>query len=89
MDALGGKDVGADHVNERHQGCRGGAHPVCQRRDIEIDAFAFIDVALPIERQMQAVLGEKDMSEELGACAPTDNRVRGRRRLGDRFAGPA
>ena len=39
----------ADHINERHQGCRGGVNPICQRRDIEIDAFAFIDVALAID----------------------------------------
>ncbi len=89
MDALGGKDVGADHVNERHQGCGGCAYPICQRRDIESDAFAFIDVALAIERQVQAVLGEQHMGEELRACAPTRDRMGGRRRLGDRFAGPA
>ena len=39
----------ADHINERHRGCRGGVTPICQRRDIEIDAFAFIDVALAID----------------------------------------
>jgi hypothetical protein len=49
VDALGGEDVVADHINERHQGCRGGVNPICQRRDIEIDAFAFIDVALAID----------------------------------------
>ena len=79
----------ADHIDQRHQGCRGCAHPVGQRRDIEVDAFAFIDVALAIERQVQAVLGEQDMGEQLGACAPARDRMRGRRRLGDRFAGPA
>ena len=89
MDALGGEDVGADHVDQRHQGCRGCADPICQRRDVEIDAFAFIDVALAIERQVQAVLGEQDMSEQLGTCAPARDRMRGRRRLADRFAGPA
>lgn len=67
VDALGSEDMGPDHINERHQGCRGGAHPVGECRYIEIDAFASIDVALTIERQVQTVLGEQDMGEELGA----------------------
>lgn len=52
MYALGSKDMGPDDVNEWLQGCRGGAHPVCEPRYIEIDAFASIDVALAIERQV-------------------------------------
>src|SRR5258705_13388480 len=34
--------------------------PVGQRQDIELDAFALIDVLLTIERQVQAVFGERD-----------------------------
>ena len=49
----------------------------CERRYIEIDAFALIDVALTIERQVQAVLGEQDMGQQLGPCAPARDRVRG------------
>ena len=71
------------------RGRRGCAHPIRQGRDIEVDAFAFIDVALAIERQVQAILGEQDMSEQLGTCAPARDRMGGRRRLGDRFASPA
>ena len=63
--------------------------PVGQRRDVELDAFAGIDGALAVERQMQAVLGEQDMGEQLGAGAPARDRMRGRRRLGDRLAGAA
>jgi hypothetical protein len=77
-DALGGEDVVADHINERHQGCRGGANPICQRRDIEIDAFAFIDAALAIERQVQAVLGEQHIERAawgLRARARSDARA--------------
>ena len=89
MDALGGEDMGPDHIDQRHQRCRRGAHPVGQRRDVEIDAFARIDGALAVERQVQAVLGEQDMGEQLRPGAPARDRVRGRRRLGDRLAGPA
>jgi hypothetical protein len=74
MDALGGKDVGADHVNERHQGCGGCAHPVGQCRYIKVDA-AFIDVALALEGEVQAVFGDQDVGEKLGACAPARDRV--------------
>jgi hypothetical protein len=89
VNTLGRKDMAPDRVYQRHQGCRGGTHPVRERRYIEVDAFALIDLALTIERQVQAVLGEQDMGEQLGPCASTRNRVRGSRWLGDRFAGPA
>ena len=89
MDALGRKDMSADRLDERHQRGRRRAHPVGERRDIEIDAFSRIDVALPVERQMQAVLGEQDMGEELRPGPPARDRVRWGRRLADRFAGPA
>ena len=63
-----------DHVHERHKGCRGCAHPVCEHPYIEIDAFALIDVTLTIKLQMQVVFGEQDMGKELGPCAPARNR---------------
>ena len=50
VDAFGRKDMAPDRVNQRHQGCGGAAHPICQRRDIEVDAFTLVDVALTIER---------------------------------------
>ena len=75
--------------NQRHQGCGGGAHPVRQRRDVELDAFPLVDLALTIERQVQTVLGEQNMGQQLGPCTPARDRMRGRRRLGDRFAGAA
>ena len=76
-------------VDQRHQRRRCRAHPVGQRRHVEIDAFPRIDCALAVERQMQAVLGEQDMGEQLRPRAPAGDRVRWRRRLADRFAGPA
>jgi hypothetical protein len=47
-----------DCLDQWHQRCRRSAHPVGKRRHVEIDAFAFVDGALAIKRQMQAVLGE-------------------------------
>ena len=58
MDALGREDVSADGLDQRHQGRRRGAYPVGKRRHVEVDAFADVDSALAIERQMQAELGE-------------------------------
>lgn len=78
-----------DRIDQRHQGCRRAAHPVRQRRYVEVNAFALVDVALTMEQQVQTVLGEQDMGEELGPCTSARNRVRGGRWLGDRFAGPA
>ena len=89
MDALGGEDMRPDRLDQRHQRCRRRADPVGQRRDIEFDAFARIDGALTIERQMQAVFGEQDMGEQRGPGTSARDRVRWRRRLGDRLAGPA
>jgi hypothetical protein len=89
VDALGRKDMAPDRADQRHQGCRGGTHPVRERRYVEVDAFTLVDIALAMERQVQAVLGEQDMGEQLRPCTPPRNRVRGSRWLGDRFAGPA
>ena len=84
MDALGREHVGADRLDQRHQGCRAGADPVGQRRDVELDALAGIGRALAVERQVQAVLGEQHMRQQPRPGAPARDRVRRRRRLGDR-----
>jgi len=89
MDALGRKDMGPDRLDQRHQRCRTGPHPVGERRDVEIDAFARVDVALAMERQMQAILGKQQMGEQPWPPTPTRDRVRGRRRLRDLLARPA
>ena len=89
MDALGCEDMRPDRLDQRHQGRRRSADPIGQRRDVELDAFAGIDRALAVERQMQAVLGEQDMRQQPRPGAPARDRMRRRRRLGDRLAGPA
>ena len=63
MNALSREDMGADRLDQRHQRRRRRAHPIGQRRHVEINAFPRINGALTVERQMQAVLGEQDMGE--------------------------
>ena len=76
MDALGRKDMGANGLDQRHQRRRAGADPVGQRRDIEFDALAGVSRALPVERQVQAVLGEQHLGEQPWPGAPARDRMR-------------
>jgi hypothetical protein len=89
MDAFGAEHMRPDYFDQWHQCCGRRSHPVCERRDIEIYPFAFIDGALSIERQMQAVLGEQDVGEELWPRPTPRDRVRWRWRLRDCLARPA
>ena len=66
-----------------------GADPIGQRRDVELDALAGIGRALPVERQVQAVLGEQHMREQPWPGATARDRMRRRRRLRDALAGAA
>ena len=63
--AVGGVHVRTNRIAQRHQRRRAGADPVGQRRHIEIDALARIDVALPVERQVRAVLAEQHVGQQL------------------------
>ena len=89
MNAFGYKNMRLDRVNQRHQSGRRGANPVRQCRYVEINALAGIGRALPVERQMQAIFGEQHLCEQMRSGAAARDRVRGGRRLGDRFAGAA
>lgn len=73
MDALGCEDVAPDGIDQRHQACGGGPYPVRERRDVEVDAFTLVDVALTMKRQVQAVLGEQDTGQQLRPCTPAPN----------------
>jgi hypothetical protein len=55
VDAFGRKDMASDRVDQRHQWCRGSAHPVRQRRYVEVGAFAPVDLTLAMERRLQAL----------------------------------
>ena len=63
MNALGREHVGADQQDERHQRCGADAHPIGQRGDVEVDAFARIGRALAVERQMQPIFSEQDSQD--------------------------
>src|SRR3954451_24686058 len=89
MDALSCEDMCPDRIDQWHQGYRRRPDAVGKRRHVKLDAFPRIGVALAVQRQVQAVFGEQDMAEELGACTPARDRMRRRRRLRDRLAGAA
>ena len=63
-----------------------GADPIGQRRDVEIDAFARKGRALAVERLMQQELRHQDHGQQARAGEAARDRMRGRRRLGDRLA---
>ena len=52
MDLLGGKHLPADPLDDRLQQPDRLAHPIAQRRAVEIEPVARIDLALPVERQV-------------------------------------
>ena len=74
----------------RPQMAGGAADPVGQRRAIEIDALAGVDLGLAIERQVVGIFGDQDLGDRrLGRQAALDQ-PRRRRRLHDHvLAGPA
>ena len=39
-------------------------HPIGERRDVELNALARVDLALTVERQMQPVLREQDVGQQ-------------------------
>ena len=89
MHALGPEHVAADQLGERAQHRRGGADMIGQGRDVEVDAFTRIDVALPVQRLMLAVLGVKDHRQQARPDMTARDDVERRRRLGDLLARPA
>ena len=56
MDRRAVEDVPADRLRQRFQQGRALAHPLGQRRAVEVDAVALEDLALPVQREMVAVL---------------------------------
>ena len=86
MDPLRGQYVsidGCDQWLQRHRDC---PHPTGQGRDLDGHALAGKALALTMQRQMQAELGERYVGQQIRAGAPSRNGVERRRRLGDRFA---
>ena len=74
---------------KRLQRRRAGADLVGQRRDAELDAFAPIALALPVQRLVLAELLEQDHGQQVRPGKAARRRMERRRRLGDRLAVPA
>ena len=89
MDAFGCEHMRVDRLDQRRQRRRHCADPVRQCRDVEIDPFARIGGALPVERQVQGVFEEQHLREQRRSGASARDRMRGRRRLRNRLAGAA
>src|SRR6266404_9749399 len=64
-------------------------HPVRESRAIEIDAVPGEDLALPVKREVIAVLGDQDMSEKTGTGEALGDRTLRGGRLMNGPAGPA
>src|ERR1700690_3488039 len=79
-------------LDQRVQGLeRRGAGPdlVGQRRQAQVDPFAGIAFALPVQRLMLAELLEQDHRQKPRTGETARRDMKRRRRLGDRFALPA
>ena len=56
--------MAADQLGERAQDRGAGADMIGQRRDVEVDPFASVALALPVERLVLAELGIKDHRQQ-------------------------
>src|SRR5712664_3454896 len=89
VDAFRAHDMGPYRLNnwlERHHA---GADPIRQCRDIDLDPFAGIGLALAVQRLMQQELVDQHHRQQARSGKTSRDRMRGRRRLGDRLAIPA
>ena len=81
--------MGLDQRIKRLQRRRTGADLVGERRHGELDAFAGITLALPVERLMLAELLEQDHGEKVGPGKTARRCMKRRGRLRDGLAAPA
>ena len=89
MQTIRRHDMGRDQIVQGLQRHRARADLVGQGRQAQIDAFARVAVALPIQRLMLAVLLEQDRRQQVGARPAPRRRMKRRRRLRDLLASPA
>jgi hypothetical protein len=83
------QNMTTDRLRQRFQQRRRLADPAGQDRAVQIDAFALEDLALPVERQVIAVLGDQHTGEQAGTRAPPLDRARRQGRLADGLAAGA
>ena len=86
---FGRQNMSLNQRVKRLQRRRAGADLVGQRRQAEVDAFARISLALPVQRLMLAELLEQDHGQKVGPGKTTRRHMERRRRLRDRLAVPA
>ena len=79
MKPFGRHDMLLDQAMERPQGRSAGADMVGQRRERQIDAFAGIALALPVQRLVLAILLEQDHRQQIRPGMPARDDVERRR----------
>jgi hypothetical protein len=89
MQPVGGQDVALDQRVERSQRRGAGANLIGERGQAEVDSFAGVALALPVQRLMLAELLEQDHRQQTRAGEAARGDMERRRRLGDRLASPA
>jgi hypothetical protein len=81
--------VGLDQRMQRLQCRHAGTHLVGQRRYAEVNAFAAVSLALPVQRLVLAELLEQDHRQQIRSGEATRRHMERRRRLRDRLTPPA
>ena len=81
--------MGLDQRVQRAQRRGAGADLIGQGRKAQVDAFAGVALALPVQRLMLAELLEQDHRQQARAGEAARRDVERRRRLRDRLALPA
>ena len=79
----------ADRLNNRIKCNNTGADPIGERRCVDLYTFPRIGGTLPVQRLMHQELRDQHHGKQARASEATRDRMRWRRRLGDRFAVPA
>jgi hypothetical protein len=84
-----GHHVNTDRLDQRSEQLAGCADPSGQRRSVEIESFASVDLRLSIQRKMICILRDQHMGEQPRTCETTIDGARRRRCLHDPVAGIA
>ena len=70
MQLAGSHDMIANRFDQWREQLAGCADPSGQRGAVEVDAFASVDLRLPIERLMIGILRDQHMREQTGPASP-------------------
>ena len=89
MQPPGGQDMALDQSVQRTQSGGACAHLIGERRQAEVDPFAGVALALPVQRLVLAELLEQDHRQKRRPGKAARRDMERRRRLRDRLAPPA